>query len=80
MPTESDYADRWRRLAREAIAAAHEMRDPECTIGKPIVDLRNKKQGPLATDLENDVAPSLDPLMRVSKDTRDPQSVPAARA
>jgi hypothetical protein len=30
MPTESDYADRWRRLAREAVAAAHEMRDPKC--------------------------------------------------
>ena len=30
MPTESDYADRWRRLAREAVAAASEMRDPEC--------------------------------------------------
>ena len=30
MPTESDYAGRWRRLAREAVAAAREMRDPEC--------------------------------------------------
>ena len=30
MPTESDYADRWRRLAREAVAAASEIRDPEC--------------------------------------------------
>jgi hypothetical protein len=30
MPTERDYADRWRRLAREAVAAAGEMRDPEC--------------------------------------------------
>ena len=30
MPTASDNAERWRTLAREAVAAASEMRDPEC--------------------------------------------------
>lgn len=29
MPTESDYAERWRTLPIEAVAAAHEVTDPE---------------------------------------------------
>jgi len=29
MPKESDYAERWRTLAIEAVTVAHEMSDPE---------------------------------------------------